>query len=456
MFHEIVRPVDSTLPSFVEVYILTVQPQYCGKLVKWLSTELPLSKPLNLEGQNTEEGTRSYPLLDLSHLKRVRKTVLKKALTKDPDVVSGLCNNAENEIGRNNSDSQLDAKRLKLSTALVTDSAESGSPSVNNKLDMKANKSEVKLQVILGSVNVLDETIDATTGITRIEIILERIDDLFRSHLDQTNKLEQKLSISTNDMSSPTTPVELSRTRRETVTKENVPARYSTSESEWSKFNTLWPVHYFPNKMINEQAQQLSSNDKDQMTIGMMAAIKDAGFMSTYNMAGAVVVDPVSSKIIATASSELIAQQTLMDQQQSNSSKNHKYLLGEQNRLVSATVLACQGVSRIERQNAIGSGMSSDDFQKGQYLCTGYDVYTTREPSTFEAMALVHSRINRLVFGCSVDCVSSCAAPHGSGIIKMQVHALPGTNHKYRVFMCQPNSELWKLCRQAEDTRKTG
>ena len=61
-----------------------------------------------------------------------------------------------------------------------------------------------------------------------------------------------------------------------------------------------------------------------------------------------------------------------------------------------------------------------------------YDLYTTHEPSVFEAMALVHSRIRRVVFG--------RANPFDGGLggtgPDTAVHCLAGTNHHYRVFFC--------------------
>ena len=124
--------------------------------------------------------------------------------------------------------------------------------------------------------------------------------------------------------------------------------------------------------------------------------------------------------------------------------------------LATCAVLAVQAVSRTERSRAVECGGTerSAEFQNSQYLCTGYDVYCTREPSPYEAMAFVHARIRRLVFLGKLpdepsvgdndeekDDDAGCG-----GITGFHVHALPGTNHSYRAFECRGSSDLGRRC----------
>jgi tRNA-specific adenosine deaminase 3 len=76
-----------------------------------------------------------------------------------------------------------------------------------------------------------------------------------------------------------------------------------------------------------------------------------------------------------------------------------------------------------------------------------YDVYTTQEPGVFEAMALVHSRIRRVVFGIpnKVD-----GGLGGTGM-QTAVQSLP-TNHHYRAFYCAPETHLYQTCKEIHST----
>ena len=77
-----------------------------------------------------------------------------------------------------------------------------------------------------------------------------------------------------------------------------------------------------------------------------------------------------------------------------------------------------------------GKTLQSDLKSFGEdtpYLCTGYDIYVTREPCAMCAMALLHSRIRRVFYG--------CAFPSFGGLgSRYKIHCLDGTNHHFEVF----------------------
>lgn len=338
-FMEICPPEISAerTPSLVQAYVAAVNPKECGPLIKRLSKALPLT----------------HETLDLSHLKRVKRT----PLVRDPDVDHAATDNEDTV----NSDAQQSSRKRQKTTG-----------------------DSVRLEVFLGAVSHVDERI--------------------QQEGDAQGSVGKLLS-------------ELQ------VYKVEVPARLPDSEKEWKNFNSQWPTAFFPNKTreFREKALELSQEEIHQMNKGMCEAISD---ILSSNRAGVVVFSPVTGMVVARASEERNVQGVAID---------------ERNPLVTSVLLALQGVSRLERSVAIEKGMESDSFQKGQYLCTGYDVYTTLEPTVFEAMALVHARVRRVVFGCA-------SSSQVGGLLGLTVHALPGTNHHYRAFQCGPGSDLWQQC----------
>lgn len=65
------------------------------------------------------------------------------------------------------------------------------------------------------------------------------------------------------------------------------------------------------------------------------------------------------------------------------------------------------------------------------YLCTGFEVYLSREPCAMCAMALVHSRVSRVIY-CHAD--SAQGALGGA----FRLHQKRSLNHHYEVDMWSP------------------
>jgi tRNA(Arg) A34 adenosine deaminase TadA len=84
------------------------------------------------------------------------------------------------------------------------------------------------------------------------------------------------------------------------------------------------------------------------------------------------------------------------------------------------------GLSCSAERNVIGTCAGADPFSQ-PYLCTGLDCYVVSEPCVMCAMALVHSRLRRVVF-----LQSDVAGGALGGCLRL--HGQPSLNHHYDVF----------------------
>jgi tRNA(Arg) A34 adenosine deaminase TadA len=389
----------SCLPESVEAYVAEVEPRSCGPLVKRVSAELKLST----EG---EDGAREC-FVDLSHLKRVKRTIT--ALTA--------------VTGSSLSTAPRDNNEANVAVPSTPDQEATKADSSPQKKRQKTTEDKVCLQVLLGAVSVLDRKVASTEKNGENENVSDVIKRKYALEHD--------------------------------IQKISVPGRPPQSELEWKAFQTQWPTTFFFNKSkeFRQAERKLSEQEIAQMRLGMEAAIEDAQLtlkttnasqrQTCSNSVGTVIMDPQSGKIVARAAQEIVLQQELI-----NHGGRSNF-----NPLATSLLYAIQNASRHERKVAVQQGMDSADFQGGQYLCTGYDVYTTYEPTVFEAMAAVHSRIRRMVVGgrfattkLQKGYTTEANISSSSGLVEMKVHSLPGTNHKYRAFLCQPSGDLAMRC----------
>lgn len=81
------------------------------------------------------------------------------------------------------------------------------------------------------------------------------------------------------------------------------------------------------------------------------------------------------------------------------------------------------GVAEVAGRAEEGSAPSSSK----PYLCTGWDCYTVHEPCAMCAMALVHSRVRRVIF-CEPD------LRHGALGGSFRLHGQKSLNHHYQVY----------------------
>lgn len=212
-----------------------------------------------------------------------------------------------------------------------------------------------------------------------------------------------------------------------------VPRYPPLTRKQYEEAFLYWPVSFHEDKRISNLLSGKFFTDKELNTIKyhMKEAIQCAEQAKIKNQipVGAIVVDPANDKVIA---------------------KAHDLRSG--NHPLQHTAMVC--IDMVARSQGGGmwkniEGMYYLDFESestdttGAYLCTGYDVYLTREPCIMCSMALVHSRVSRVFYGSStID---------GALGSKYKLHTQKEINHRFDVF----KGVLQKDCDQLDNTGVT-
>lgn len=383
LFQEIIseklEPID-LLPDEVEAYVCKIEPKKCGKLVKELGYLLPLIKFDDSKCTIDEDtGDKEYQWPALGHLRRVRR---KQTCTETLHA---------SEAGDDKQNNEPPKKRKKVKN--------------------KSASEGIELEILLGCVPEIDSILDESNK-SEVAAITRR------------TKLLELMSSGNLQMEKRMLP--------------GRPAKSQTEIDEWIKLdngNGWWPTHYFEKQSTEYREKELELSLDEEwgpMRKHLLEAIRDAkhyqeelSIITAFQGCGAVIVCPESDQVVSRSFDEWSAK---LQEGHAKNEDQKKLLLG--NPLNTPAMLAIQGVSRIERQLASGKGMDSDSFKNGQYLCTGYDVYLSKEPGVFESMALVHSRVRRVIF-CMSNKDDGGLGGTGSAA---SVHELPGTNHRFRAF----------------------
>jgi tRNA(Arg) A34 adenosine deaminase TadA len=196
-----------------------------------------------------------------------------------------------------------------------------------------------------------------------------------------------------------------------------VPAEIPYSQIEFKSWNVYWPIGYTP----PPPPPDIPESEKIRII-----NIAKGKFM-TRNEGKAVVF---SLKLNSVMEDEIIAE--AIDSREQNV-LNHPCFC--------AIDLACKKINqkKLEFEAVKGSmKRKASEETEALYFCTGLDIICTKEPCTFCAMAILHSRFARVFY------FEPNEKSGGLGS-KFSFHTNPKFNHKFRVFRLEMDQDDEKI-----------
>lgn len=209
-----------------------------------------------------------------------------------------------------------------------------------------------------------------------------------------------------------------------------VPARPPLTRSQFEEARAHWPTSFHEDKQVTSAlaGQLFSAQVRATMQSHMRRAVRAAQRAAAQGLraVGAVVVDPASDRALATGhdcsgttSPLLHAVMVCIDLVAQGQGRGTCDL-----RRYPACSFAPASTAQGARPGSVRK--LEEDEDSLPYVCTGYDLYVTREPCVMCAMALVHARIQRVFYG--------APSPDGALGTRFRVHARPDLNHRFQVF----------------------
>ncbi|XP_054984241.1 probable inactive tRNA-specific adenosine deaminase-like protein 3 [Sorex araneus] len=214
-----------------------------------------------------------------------------------------------------------------------------------------------------------------------------------------------------------------------------VPARPPLTRRQFEAARAHWPTSFHEDRQVTRAlaGQLFSAPERAALQAHMERAVRAARGAAARGLraVGAVVVDPAGGRVLATAHDCRSAHQPLL----------HAAMVcldlvarGQGRGAHQLDLAGHPGCSYAPPPRARAGAVrklaeaESEADADGQvpYVCTGYDVFLTREPCAMCAMALLHSRVRRVFYG--------AASPDGALGTRFRLHARPDLNHRFQVF----------------------
>lgn len=219
-----------------------------------------------------------------------------------------------------------------------------------------------------------------------------------------------------------------------------VPARPPLTRPQFEVASEHWPTSFHEDKQVSValRGELFSAPQRTRMRAYMTSALAAAEGARQLGMepVGAAMVDPSTESVVAVG-----------HDCRGDHPLQHAVMVCID--LVARSQGAGAGAFSFDRYPSCSFSPPNPDAGRQSptsqpYICTGYDLYVTREPCVMCAMALVHSRIGRVFYG----------APSADGALgtRYKVHVQRDLNHRFEVY----RGVLGKQCEEllsADGTR---
>ncbi|XP_027878286.1 putative inactive tRNA-specific adenosine deaminase-like protein 3 [Xiphophorus couchianus] len=196
-----------------------------------------------------------------------------------------------------------------------------------------------------------------------------------------------------------------------------VPARPPLTRPQFELASRRWPTTFHEDKQVTValRGELFGPQQRALMHTFMASAVAAARAAAQLGMeaVGAAVVDPETQRVVAVGHD-----------------RRGEYPL--QHAVMVCIDLVAQsqggGCYRHDGYDACRFAPTDPQPEGGAvpYICSGYDLYVTREPCVMCAMALVHSRIGRVFYG--------AAAADGALGTRFKIHTQKDLNHRFQVY----------------------
>ncbi|XP_023670599.1 probable inactive tRNA-specific adenosine deaminase-like protein 3 [Paramormyrops kingsleyae] len=215
-----------------------------------------------------------------------------------------------------------------------------------------------------------------------------------------------------------------------------IPACPPLTRPQFELASKHWPTSFHEDKQVTValKGQLFTADQKAKMQEYMLTAITaaKAGQAAGMDSVGAVIVDPQMDRVLAVGHDcrggshplhhAVMVCIDLVARGQGGGAYEYQYPTCQFSAPSSSPGLSIRCPVGLEVKDEVDEAKQSGL----PYICTGYEVYVTREPCVMCAMALVHSRISRVFYG--------SASADGALGTRYKIHTQKDLNHHFEVF----------------------